>query len=89
MSLPFDVVWGRIVEHAGEAFHQTKGGLFHYAIQGNTVLLDRVRQRITRALLEEAYGLCPLRDTTPVQHLRAPSFLYAILMDPRIRKLDW
>lgn len=34
--------------------------------------------------LEEATELLPLESTVPIQHLRAPSYIYAILMDPRI-----
>jgi hypothetical protein len=36
-----------------------------------------------------APGLVPLENTVPVQHLRGPSYIYAILMDPRIRQDDW
>ena len=39
--------------------------------------------------MEEAAALVPLANTVPVQHLRAPSYIYAILMDPRIRQSDW
>jgi hypothetical protein len=31
----------------------------------------------------------PLPNTVPVQHLRGPSYIYAILMDSRIRRTDW
>jgi hypothetical protein len=31
----------------------------------------------------------PLPNTVPVQNLQGPSYLYAILMDSRIRDGDW
>ncbi len=38
--------------------------------------------------METAYEMVPLHSTAQLQDLR-PSYLYAILMDPRIRKQDW
>ncbi|GAG82416.1 unnamed protein product, partial [marine sediment metagenome] len=31
----------------------------------------------------------PLSGTTEIQHLQGPSYIYAILMDKRIRKDNW
>ena len=38
---------------------------------------------------EEALKFVPLNNTVPLQNLQAPSYLFAILMDKRIRKSDW
>jgi len=89
VRIPFEVVWGRIVAHAGEPFYLIRGGEFHYRVTGHTLHLDRTSQMIPYSQLEQAYQLVPLKNTTSVQHLRAPAYLYAILMDPRIRQSDW
>lgn len=86
----FAEVWARIVARAGQPFYQIRGGQFHYqVVGGRTLRLDRTRQNIPYSELEKAHALVPLASTAKVQHLRAPSYLFAILMDPRIRQSDW
>lgn len=87
---PFDRVWSRIVAHAGQTFRQARGGEFRFELAGpHTLRLDRTNQALSYAVLQQAFAFVPLPNTSPVQHLRAPSYLYAILMDPRIRQPDW
>jgi hypothetical protein len=50
---------------------------------------DRTNQSISKKDFQSAYVLVPLSGTMVVQHLRGPSYLYAILMDARIRQDDW
>lgn len=85
----FGQVWTRIVAHAGEPFYQVRGGAFRYQVTGRSLRLDRTDQAISYTHLERAFALVPLPNTAAVQHLRAPSYLYAILMDGRIRQSDW
>lgn len=82
-------VWERISAHAGDTFLQIKGGAFTYDAESSHIKPDRTNQQIPRAHFEEALGLVPLENTVPVQHLRGPSYIYAILMDPRISQGDW
>ena len=84
-----DEVWRRIERHAGETFTQVRGGTFTYAIYGNGLDLDRTNQVLPRSQIEEAVGRLPLKNTSSVHDLRGPSYLYAILMDPRISQEDW
>ncbi|QGG94380.1 hypothetical protein [Actinomarinicola tropica] len=84
-----DEVWNRVVARAGETFTQVRGGEFTYEVDSNLLHLDRTNQAISRSQLGEALELVPLKSTTVVQHLRAPSYLYAILTDTRIREDDW
>jgi len=90
MSKPEEAaVWGRIVAHAGDTFTQIRGGEFSYEVGGSYLKLDRTNHSIPRKHFEEALALVPLANTVPVQHLRAPSYIYAILMDDRIRAGEW
>jgi hypothetical protein len=84
-----DDVWERIVAHGGETFHQIRGGEFTYAVKGQHLRLSRTNQNVPRSHVEEALALVPLDNTVAVQHLRAPSYIFAILMDERIRGRDW
>lgn len=85
-----DEVWSRIKKHAGEKFVQIKGGEFIYWVEGNHVYVDRTKQRIARSNFEKALAFVPLKNTVPLQKkFRGPSFIFAILMDNRIRLNDW
>ena len=85
----FDTIWARIKAHQGETFRQIRGGEFKYTVTASAIIPDRTNQNIPRTHLEEAAQLLPLENTVPVQHLRGPSYIYAVLMDSRIRKADW
>ena len=85
----FATVWGRIQGSAGGKFVQKRGATFTYQVRGGHVVPDRTQQQIPRSHFEEAHQLVPLLNTVPVQHLRGPSYIYAILMDFRIRLSDW
>lgn len=82
-------IWQRIKRHDGETFAQIRGGEFRYGVAANSINLDRTNWSIPRSHIEEALTLVPLSNTVPVQHLFAPSYIYAILMDARIRQSDW
>lgn len=85
----FNEIWNRIHLHSGQEFTQIDGGKFTYVIAGGHVRPDRTDQQIPRSHFEEAYALVPFKNTVPVQHLKGPSYIYAIMMDGRIRKYDW
>jgi hypothetical protein len=82
----FDAVWRRIKAHAGESFAQIQGNEFSYKVEGDQIMLNRTNQHISRIQMEEAFLLVPLKNTTSIQHLRAPSYIFAILTDDRIRR---
>ena len=85
----FDTIWNRIKAHEGETFTQIRGGEFTYEVSGNTVIPDRTNRMFPRSQFEEAFTLVPLKNTVPVQHLQGPSYIFAIMMDERIRESDW
>ena len=87
--MDFEQVWGRIQRHDGEVFVQIRGGEFTYIAGDGYITPDRTNQNLPRAHFEQAFELVPLENTVPVQHLRGPSYLFAILMDDRIRQEDW
>ena len=85
----FEEIWDRIREHSGETFKQIRGGEFTYEFRGGYIVLSRTNHNIAQSDFKEACDLVPLKNTVVVQHLRGPSYIYAILMDKRIRKDDW
>lgn len=85
----FERVWRRIERHAGEPFHQIRRGAFTYEVRSGAVWPDRTNRAIARSQFLQAYDLVPLPSTRVVQHLQGPSYIYAILMDQRVRGDDW
>lgn len=81
-----DMIWNNVLANEGEVFHQIKGKAFTYTANSSktSISLSTTNQSITKNLLGKAVMLLPFSDTIPLQHLRAPSYLYAILTDKRI-----
>jgi hypothetical protein len=82
-------VWNRILKNEGEVFKQIRGKEFTFAITGHSISLNSTNRIVSKRTIEQALNYVPLENTVPLQHLQAPSYLFAILMDNRIRKNDW
>ena len=84
-------VWDRIAAHSGATFHLIQGKAFTYDVRGRTIHLHTHTEswKISRTAIEKALDRVPLRNTVVVYDLPAPSYVYAILMDERIRASDW
>lgn len=87
--ISFDTIWARIKAYEGSTFHQIRGKSFTYSLVGSAITPSTTDQNIPRAHFEETSRLLPIKNTVPVQHLRGPSYLFAVLMDSRIRQQDW
>ena len=79
-------VWQRIVENEGNIFKQIRGKQFEYTVVRTSIKLSTTNQHVTKSEFEKAVHLLPLSNTVPIQHLRAPSYIYSILTDKRIIK---
>ena len=87
---PFDEVWRRIVQHAGEPFKTKRGREFTYTVTGNHLKPDHVNRNIGQADFEKALKEVPLSGPGVIRDVcQGPAFVYAILMDDRIRHIDW
>ena len=84
-----EAVWARIKSHAGEAFYQIRGKEFTYSVEGASLRPSTTNRLLPRSHFERALALVPLAYTTPIRSLQGPSFIFAILMDQRVRLRDW
>jgi hypothetical protein len=66
-----------------------RGRPFTYTATGRTIQLHSTNRMISRTAIEKALARCPLENTVAVQDLSAPSYIYALLTDSRIRRGDW
>lgn len=80
----FDVVWQRISALEGEVFRQRTGRPFTYVVTSGGVLPSTVNRLLGRSQFLKAYERSPLRGPGALQDLQGPSYLYAILTDPRV-----
>jgi hypothetical protein len=83
----FDVIWSRIQAHHGEIFHQKSGGEFTYSIVDNHIVPMRPKskaRRLPRSHFQRAFERFPVTGPGQLQDLQGPSYLFAILTDPRI-----
>jgi hypothetical protein len=79
-----DEVWTRIIKCAGQTFRQLRAKPFTYSIVGNSIDLSTTNRKIPRSDIAKALGRLPIKNTTSLQDLQAPSFVYALLRDGRI-----
>ena len=88
-----DEIWQRVVAQAGEQFHTARGYPFEYEIDGKGIWFFRNGKRINRKLTRKQFDIgvsrCPLKATTEIADLMDYAYLFALLMDRRIRGTDW
>jgi hypothetical protein len=83
-------VWQRIRAHQSEQFETITGLPFTYTVSGNMLVTDRTDSQLHLGEFEKALALVPLDGPGKISMLvRGPSYIWAILHDPRIRRTDW
>lgn len=86
-------VWRRIENHQGEEFRTATKLPFTYTVEGTGIWFfregRRVNRKLTRTQLEKAIARCPLRSTTEIKDLMDYPYLFALLMDTRVRCGAW
>jgi hypothetical protein len=81
----FERVWRNIGLHAGEVFHTIRGLPFTYTIVGTSLVTSRTNYPLHMSQVRLAVERWPVRGPGQLQDLvRGPSYLYALLADPRI-----
>jgi hypothetical protein len=88
-----DAVWGRISQFQGEQFHTARRLPFTFEVEGNGIWFfregKRINRKLTRAQVDLAISRCPLNSTTEIKDLMDYAYLYALLVDRRIRGDAW
>jgi hypothetical protein len=81
----FDTVWQRIVKCTGLQFSAATGLEFSYEAKGQTLRPNRTRYNLSRSEFEKAWGLLPSATLSQLNRaVRGPSYVIAILTDPRV-----
>ena len=83
-------VWQRIKAHQNERFETKTHKPLTYEVAGNFIDVDRSpSQKLHIGQVEKALERVPVDGPNELHDLRGPSYLWAILHDPRIRMSDW
>jgi hypothetical protein len=91
MSLPsFETIWQRIEALQGEDFTTITGLPFTYRIDGRALFPSRTSYRLSFGNFEKAYSLVPFPSPATIsEKVRGPSYVWAILHDPRVTRGAW
>ena len=84
-----DTVWHRIVAHECATFTQVRGAQFTYSVSGSSLRPDRTKRILPKSSFEQALRRLPLSGPGAIQDVPGPSYMFAILADPRSRHGDW
>ncbi|MCD6161468.1 MAG: hypothetical protein J7K40_03525 [candidate division Zixibacteria bacterium] len=83
-------VWGRIMCYEGKHFHTIRGKEFTYTISGNTLKPNHINRQIPKSDFGKACKLVPIKGPGKINNLvQGPSFVWAIIHDPRISQGEW
>lgn len=82
-------VWPRIKALAGQEFRQKGGKPFTYRAGANYISLVTTNRNVSRTAFAKALNRVPLTGPGDVNDLSAPSYIYGVLMDPRISRGEW
>ena len=79
-------IWNRICRFAGETFYTKTGIPFTYHTTNSLVVLENTNRNIPIGNFEKALNVSnPSVVAYQKLGLQGPSYIYGILMDPRIR----
>jgi hypothetical protein len=88
-----EIVWSRIESHQGETFRTARGLPLTYEVEGTGIWFfrdgRRIERKLTRSQVDVAISRCPLTSTTEIKDLMDYAYLFALLMDRRIRGEAW
>lgn len=86
-------VWRNIEKFQREPFYTARRLPFTFEVEGNGIWFfrdgRRINRKLTRAQVEVAISRCPLKSTTEIKDLMDYAYLFALLMDRRIRGDAW
>ena len=82
----FSLIWAKIKKHEGEQFHTKTNLPFTYQIVNESVVPNRTNYPLAKSEFAKAFKVDNLTGPGQINGLvRGPSYVYAILTDPRIR----
>lgn len=78
-------IWEKVKQHQGETFQTVTGLKFTYKVIGEKVIHTRSKATLSRSAFEKAVSLNPQKPSDLHNAVFGPSYVYAIISDPRLR----
>lgn len=78
-------IWEKVKLHEGETFYTKTGLEFTYTIRGETVHHTRSKATLSRSDFEKAVQLSPQKPSDLHNDVAGPSYVYAVINDPRLK----
>ena len=85
MSDAFEATWDRVTRLSGATFSTVRGKHFSYEAHANGVNMTTTNRLLPRSDFQKAFERLPVSGPGALQDLQGPSYVYAILTDPRVR----
>lgn len=83
-------IWAGIIAHEGKTFRKKQGQEFTFTVKGEAIVPSTTNWNIPKSSFEKALDYVPLKNVAIIQKIcQGPSYVYAILMDQRIRNDLW
>ncbi|HUY00579.1 MAG TPA: hypothetical protein VMV49_13550 [Candidatus Deferrimicrobium sp.] len=91
MSRPlFNEIWSRILSHQGASFYTKRNLKFTYQIRGDIFFPSRTNWQIPKNDFRKTYEMVPIEGPGVINNLvQGPSYIWAVLHDPRISQDNW
>jgi hypothetical protein len=87
---PFENIWELVKQFQGQPFQTKKGIKFTYRVENNYVITNRTNYKIPKNDFKKAYDRVPIVGPGEINtEVRGPSYVWAILYDPRISRGKW
>jgi len=84
--MSFDEVWNHIIQCAGQEFHTKTGITFTYTVTDECVIPNHTNYSLAKKQFQKAAEVPNLTGPGQINGIvRGPSYVFAILTDPRIR----
>jgi hypothetical protein len=84
----FETIWRRIEQLEGDEFRQKTGRTFTYSVDGGSVVPSTTNRRLPKGDFRKAFERRPLPGPGAINDLQGPSYLWAVLTDPRVAGLS-
>jgi hypothetical protein len=83
-------IWQQIKTFEGETFRTIQNLEFTYEITGDVLIPSRTEYNISKSDFGKVLERIPLKGPGEISNdVRGPSYIWAIIHDPRISKNQW
>ena len=90
MVATIEAIWARVKSCEGAEFNTKTGKPFKYDVVGNSIKPRHTERIISKVNFEKVLGRLPIDGPGEINKLvQGPSYVWAILHDPRIRHDEW